>query len=79
MNTTTPITVTVAQARSLTGLGHTTIWQMISNGELETVRVGRRRLILHRSLEKRLQPAPADTPTAVRRRSLQRKVASADV
>ena len=66
VNTTTPITVTVADARKLTGLGHTTIWKMISEDELETVCVGRRRLILYDSLKKRLQPTDADTALTVR-------------
>jgi excisionase family DNA binding protein len=55
MNT-TPITVTVPHARELSGLGHTKIWEMISSGKLEAVRVGRRRLVVYASLEKLLRP-----------------------
>jgi excisionase family DNA binding protein len=46
-----PITVTVQSARRLLGLGNTSIWKLIGEGRLETIRVGRRRLILYRSIE----------------------------
>jgi hypothetical protein len=52
-----PITVTVAVAKKLSGLGNTTIWSLIKNGTLETICVGRRRLILYRALEQLLTPA----------------------
>jgi len=55
---TTPLTVTVSMARKLSGLGTTTLWALIKKHELETVSVGRRRLIVYRSLEKLLCPAP---------------------
>jgi len=67
-----PITVTVLQARKLSGLGNTKIWELISVGTLESVRVGRRRLITYRSLEKMLRPM-ADEP-ARRRRGRPRKI-----
>jgi hypothetical protein len=50
MNVANPISVTVADARRLSGLGNTKLWQLIANGQLTTVRVGRRRLILYASL-----------------------------
>ena len=56
-----PITVTVAAARKLTGLGSTTIWSLIKNGTLETICVGRRRLIVYRALEQLLTSAPLAT------------------
>jgi excisionase family DNA binding protein len=46
-----PISVTVQTARKLTGLGNTTIYELIKQQRLKTVAVGRRRLILYRSLE----------------------------
>jgi hypothetical protein len=55
---TPPLTVTVSMARKLSGLGNTTLWALIKKHELETVCVGRRRLIVYRSLEKLLCPAP---------------------
>jgi hypothetical protein len=51
-----PLTVTVATARKISGLGNTTIWALIKARKLETVRIGRRRLITVRSLEALLQP-----------------------
>jgi len=41
-----PLTVTVAMARKITGLGATTIWALIKKHDLKTVCVGRRRLIV---------------------------------
>ena len=46
-----PISVTVKTARRLTGLGNTKIYELIKQQKLKTVAVGRRRLILYRSLE----------------------------
>jgi excisionase family DNA binding protein len=46
-----PISVTVKTAREITGLGNTTIYELIKQGKLKTVAVGRRRLIIYTSLE----------------------------
>jgi excisionase family DNA binding protein len=51
-----PIAVTIPTARRISGLGNSTIWKLISEGRLDTVSVGRRRLILYDSLEKLLSP-----------------------
>jgi hypothetical protein len=51
-----PITVTIANARYISGLGNSTIWKLISEGRLDTVNIGRRRLVLYDSLEKLLSP-----------------------
>jgi excisionase family DNA binding protein len=51
-----PITVTIADAREISGLGNSTLWKLIGEGRLDTVSVGRRRLILYDSLEKLLTP-----------------------
>src|SRR5262245_543096 len=61
-----PLTVTVATARKLSGLGNTTIWALIKDQTLETVHVGRRTLITYRSLEALL--APRSQPRPHRRR-----------
>jgi excisionase family DNA binding protein len=53
---TNPLTVTVATARRISGLGNTTLWALIKDRKLETVRIGRRRLITFRSLEALLTP-----------------------
>jgi excisionase family DNA binding protein len=54
-----PITVTVATARKLSGLGNTTVWALLKGGQLDAVRVGRRTLITFRSLEALLSPGSA--------------------
>lgn len=40
-----PITLTIARTRELSGLGTTTIYNLINNGTLRTTKVGRRTLI----------------------------------
>lgn len=40
-----PITTTVAGACECLGLGQTKVWQLIKSGELQSIRVGRRRLV----------------------------------
>jgi hypothetical protein len=57
---TKPITVTVADAKKLSGLGNTTIWALIKAKRLQTVSVGRRRLIIFSSLEAVLAPEEND-------------------
>jgi excisionase family DNA binding protein len=52
-----PLTVTVATAKKISGLGNTTVWGLIKQGKLEAVRVGRRTLVTFRSLEALLAPA----------------------
>jgi hypothetical protein len=69
-----PLTITVAMARKLSGLGNTTIWSLIKNRKLESVCVGRRRLIVFRSLAELLSPAPSDPPPQPRRRGRPRKI-----
>ena len=54
-----PICVTVKRALELSGLGLTKVYELINQKTLETVYVGKRRLITYRSLEKLLLPAPA--------------------
>jgi hypothetical protein len=52
----TPLSVTLATARQISGLGYTTLWKLIGNGTLATARVGRRRLIAYESLRQLLTP-----------------------
>jgi excisionase family DNA binding protein len=52
-----PIAVTIPVARKISGLGNTTVWKLIAEKKLATVRVGRRRLITYESLERLLTPA----------------------
>jgi hypothetical protein len=63
----TPLTVTVANARTISGLGATTIWGLIKDKKLETVHVGRRTLITFRSLEALLAPCLTTEPQPRRR------------
>jgi excisionase family DNA binding protein len=62
-----PLTLTVATAREISGLGNTTIWALIKSGKLESVLVGRRRLITYRSLERLLSPASTGASNQSRR------------
>jgi excisionase family DNA binding protein len=58
-----PLTVTVATARKISGLGNTTVYALIKDRKLEVVHVGRRTLITFRSLEALLAPsAPPAVP-----------------
>lgn len=45
-----PITVTIADAKKATGLGVTTIYDLIGKGKLDTVKVGRRTLVTTKSI-----------------------------
>lgn len=45
-----PITITIADAKKATGLGTTTIYDLIGKGKLETIKVGRRTLVKTRSI-----------------------------
>jgi hypothetical protein len=63
-----PITVTIRTARDISGLGNTTIWALIKAGKLESLLVGRRRLITYRSLERLLSPPPTGASAQQRRR-----------
>jgi hypothetical protein len=56
----------VAEAQRITGLGATTIWALIARKELESVLVGRRRLILFASLRCLLTSANDDQITQAR-------------
>ena len=40
-----PITVTIAGAKRVTGLGTTKLYELINEGKLSTVKVGRRTLV----------------------------------
>ena len=40
-----PVTVTIQNAVHILGLGRTTIYELIGQGKLKTIKIGRRRLI----------------------------------
>jgi excisionase family DNA binding protein len=52
--TSDPLTVTVPDAMKYSGLGRTKIYELIAKAEIESVRVGTRRLIVFASLKARL-------------------------
>jgi excisionase family DNA binding protein len=51
-----PLAVTVPSACRLIGRGNTKTWELIKQGRLKTIRVGRRRLVLYSSLEALIAP-----------------------
>ena len=61
------ITVTIKRFLEISGLSNTTVYGLLNRGELESVNVGRRRLILMASYWKlldRQRGAPVDKPLA---------------
>lgn len=46
-----PLSVTVKRACEITGLGNSTIYDLIKKGRLDTLKVGRRTLVKYGSLE----------------------------
>lgn len=48
----TPETVTIAGAMAATGLGKNTIYQLINSGELQSLKIGRRRLVRFESIRR---------------------------
>jgi hypothetical protein len=51
-----PLTVTQKAAKKITGLGLTSLWKLACEGRIETIKVGKRRLITYRSLQALLTP-----------------------
>jgi len=47
-----PLSVTVMQAKRLSGLGLSKIWQLIGDGRLESKRLDGRRMISYQSLKR---------------------------
>ena len=56
----TNISYTVRQACQVTGLGKSTIYDLMREGRLERVKVGRRSLITDRSLRRLIEGEEAD-------------------
>ena len=61
-----PITATVRQFKELSGLGATSIYELIRCGEIQSITIGRRRLIVlaswHALLRSRLAAADCTEP-----------------
>ena len=51
-----PLAVPVKTARWLLGIGNTKMWELIKTNRVETISIGRRRLVIFASLEKLLAP-----------------------
>lgn len=49
---TEPVSVRIATAVKLTGIGRSTLYELIKSGEIETVKIGRSTLIPYRCLKK---------------------------
>ena len=59
--TSDPVTITVPAAMRASGLGRTKLYELIARKEIESVRVGARRLIVFASLKARLtEPSNAE-------------------
>lgn len=54
-----PIALSVPDAIKVSGLGKTTLYEALAAGRLESRKVGRRRLILTRSLREFIESAAA--------------------
>jgi excisionase family DNA binding protein len=50
------LTCTIADACEATGLGRSNLYKLIGEGQLDTTRIGRRRLVLVSSLLRLVQP-----------------------
>jgi excisionase family DNA binding protein len=46
-----PLAVPVKVAAQLIGVGRSTLWVLIKQQEVETINIGRKRLVLHASLQ----------------------------
>lgn len=45
-----PVTVTIAGAKKAIGIGHTKLYELINEGRLDTVKIGRRTLVKTESI-----------------------------
>ncbi len=52
-----PLAVTISDTCRITGLGRTKVYELIAEGKLKTVAIGRRRLVIFESIEALLRPA----------------------
>lgn len=55
------IALSIEEARSVTGLGRTKIYQLISTGQLKAKKIGKRTVVLKDDLETFLKNLPAYT------------------
>ncbi|CUS43759.1 hypothetical protein MGWOODY_Smn2977 [hydrothermal vent metagenome] len=55
------LSVRIGDAIRITGIGRTKLFALIADGTLETTTIGRRRLILYRSLQRLIEGTAPDT------------------
>jgi excisionase family DNA binding protein len=48
---TKPLALSVKDACRIIGVGNTTLWKLIADGQIRTIRIGRKRLVIYASLE----------------------------
>lgn len=58
------LSVRIDDAIRITGIGRTKLFALIADGTLETTTIGRRRLILYRSLQQLIEGNPPHSPPA---------------
>jgi excisionase family DNA binding protein len=58
-----PLAISVRSAAKALGVGMTTIWGLIRKQELRTAKIGRRRLVVYRSLEDLIDSAARSKAT----------------
>jgi excisionase family DNA binding protein len=63
------ISASVREFARISGLGESTVWAMIHDGRLESVAIGRRRLVLIESFRKLIEQQRAAPPRDARRNS----------
>jgi excisionase family DNA binding protein len=54
-----PLAVPVNTASKLLGVGNTKMWELIKDGRVQTISIGRRRLVIYDSLERLVKPLRA--------------------
>jgi excisionase family DNA binding protein len=63
-----PLTVSVKTAQQIIGVGNTTMYELIGDGRVESIKMGNKRLILFASLERLVTPSnssqTSDNPAA---------------
>ena len=69
-----PLTVSFKVATAISGLGPTTLWKLVAEGRLEVVHVGRRALIIFKSLERLLTTPEADDNDRYKRSAAARRL-----
>jgi hypothetical protein len=60
-----PLAIPIRTTRRVIGIGNTKLWELIGSGALETISIGRRRLVLVASIEQlvdKLRAIEADRP-----------------